>query len=95
MSALPELLPHQLLAIADAFCDRYGTQVTDLSAIAVSAGTPTARIDGLALHGTATSGAKSLARMIVATAPLSAENEVFAAFAAQVYLTFARGYGEF
>lgn len=90
--SLPELASHQLLELADRFCERYQLQVKDLTALVACAAVPTARIDGVALYSDPHAAARALARIIQATAPLSAANAEFGAFAAEVYARYAADY---
>ncbi|MCS4492224.1 TetR family transcriptional regulator [Corynebacterium sp. ES2794-CONJ1] len=83
------LSPEQLLIIADIFSATYATCITDYAALYACATSTNARFDGVRVDRDVQESARSLARIINLTHPLSAHNESFARFAATVYLSFA------
>lgn len=86
------LNPEQLLIIADEFCANSRVArvaVADFSALAACAAVPGAKFHGIAVHSSAEAAAQALRAAITALRPLTADNEDFAAAAAEVYLQWA------
>lgn len=68
----------QLLLIAREFCARRNVVIVDFSALVAAAAVVNAKIDGIAVHGTAAEQVRALEKVIVALRPLSDGNEKFA-----------------
>lgn len=83
------LTPEQLLIIADECCTAWGTTVRSYSAVCAAAAIPGARIAGVPVFDSPTAAARALARGIERLAPLSADNDLFAHAAADIYLRWA------
>ncbi|AHI21410.1 hypothetical protein [Corynebacterium vitaeruminis] len=87
MSAPPRgLSPEQVLAIADAFAERFPCEVVDYSALCAIAGASSPRFDGFPVFETPEPLAAHLSSIITRLKPLSAHNDEFATIVARVLL---------
>lgn len=75
----------QLLAIADEYCDVHGCHVKSFGFLAACAAVPGSRFHGIPVFDSVDAAAEALSSSINALAPLSSNNEGFAAVAAEVY----------
>ncbi|WP_295804892.1 cell filamentation protein Fic [uncultured Corynebacterium sp.] len=78
-----------LVLIAREFCRTYRVRIVSFAALAAAAGASTASVEGIPVHGTRQESAAALETVLRAFPALNAENEEFARFCAQVYLSVA------
>ncbi|MGD7002513.1 hypothetical protein [Corynebacterium halotolerans] len=88
--AIRGLSTAQLLSVADLVGREFRASVRDLSAIAASAATTTAELNGMPIHDSVTAAAAHLKRTIQRLTPMTDANEELADMAALVLLELNR-----
>lgn len=74
----------QLVLVAREFCARRRVRIVNYSAFVAAAAVVNAKIDGIAVHGSAREKLQALEVTITALKPLSADNEKFARLCCEV-----------